>query len=147
MRVMPGRIPSVFIDQLLSRADIVEVINRRVPLKAKGREFAACCPFHDEKTPSFTVSPAKQFFHCFGCGESGSAIGFVMRYDNMGFVEAVESLAAELGLEVPREGAPDARAPRRRRCMQPSSAPISGIKNNCAAPTPTPPSPILNRAA
>ena len=108
MRVMPGRIPSVFIDQLLSRADIVEVINRRVPLKAKGREFAACCPFHDEKTPSFTVSPAKQFFHCFGCGESGSAIGFVMRYDNMGFVEAVESLAAELGLEVPREGAPDA---------------------------------------
>ncbi len=101
---MPGKIPNQFIDELLNRVDIVDVINRRVPLRKAGREFQACCPFHDEKTPSFTVSPQKQFYHCFGCGAHGSAIGFLMEYDNLGFVEAVEVLAESAGLEVPREG-------------------------------------------
>jgi DNA primase len=101
---MPGKIPSPFIDELLNRIDIVEVINRRVPLRKAGRDFQACCPFHDEKTPSFTVSPTKQFYHCFGCGAHGSAIGFLMDYDSLGFVEAVESLAEMAGVEVPREG-------------------------------------------
>ncbi|MEJ2621546.1 MAG: DNA primase [Candidatus Thiodiazotropha sp.] len=101
---MAGKIPPHFIDQLLSRVDIVDVINRRVQLKKAGKEFQACCPFHDEKTPSFTVSPTKQFYHCFGCGAHGSAIGFLMEYDNLGFVEAVEELAQSAGLEVPREG-------------------------------------------
>ncbi|HEB99208.1 MAG TPA: DNA primase, partial [Thiotrichales bacterium] len=83
---------------------IVEVIDARVPLKKAGREYTACCPFHNEKTPSFTVSPAKQFYHCFGCGAHGTAIGFLMEYEHMDFVEAVEELARSLGLEVPREG-------------------------------------------
>ncbi len=104
---MAGRIPRDFIDNLLARTDIVEVVNRRVPLKKQGREFTACCPFHSEKTPSFTVSREKQFYHCFGCGAHGSAIGFLMEYDNLDFVSAVETLAAELGLEVPREGGDD----------------------------------------
>ena len=73
-----GRIPREFIDELLIRADVVDVINARVPLKKKGREYTACCPFHNEKTPSFTVSPNKQFYHCFGCGVHGSAISFLM---------------------------------------------------------------------
>jgi DNA primase len=101
---MAGKIPTQFIDQLLNRVDIVDVIGRRVPLKKAGRDFQARCPFHDEKTPSFTVSPNKQFFHCFGCGAHGSAIGFLMDYDNLSFVEAVEELAQQAGLEVPREG-------------------------------------------
>jgi len=100
---MAGKIPSRFIDEVLNRTDIVEVINRRVPLKKAGRDYQARCPFHDEKTPSFTVSPTKQFYHCFGCGAHGSAIGFLMDYDNLGFVEAVETLAESAGLEVPRE--------------------------------------------
>lgn len=101
---MAGKIPAQFIDQLLNRVDIVDIINRRVQLKKSGKEFQACCPFHDEKTPSFTVSPTKQFYHCFGCGAHGSAISFLMEYDNLGFVEAVEELAQHSGLEVPREG-------------------------------------------
>ena len=100
---MPGAIPQHFIDELLARADIVEIIGRRVPLKKAGREFQACCPFHSEKTPSFTVSPTKQFYHCFGCGAHGSALGFLMEYDRLSFPEAVEELADSLGLEVPRE--------------------------------------------
>jgi DNA primase len=100
---MPGAIPQHFIDELLARADIVEIIGRRVPLRKAGREFQACCPFHTEKTPSFTVSPAKQFYHCFGCGAHGSALGFLMEYDRLSFPEAVEELAASLGLEVPHE--------------------------------------------
>ena len=103
---MAGKIPQTFIDQLLARVDIVEVIDRRVPLKRAGREYQARCPFHDEKTPSFTVSPGKQFYHCFGCGAHGSAIGFVMEYEGLGFVEAVEALAQDAGLEVPREAGP-----------------------------------------
>ncbi len=101
---MAGRIPQSFIDDLVSRADIVEVIDAHVPLKKAGREYKACCPFHDEKTPSFTVSAEKQFYHCFGCGAHGTVIGFLMNYRHLEFVEAVESLAQRLGLEVPREG-------------------------------------------
>jgi len=104
---MAGRIPQSFIDDLIARADIVEVINARVPLKKKGREYTACCPFHNEKTPSFTVSEAKQFYHCFGCGAHGTAIGFLMEYEHLDFVDAIETLAAEYHLEVPREDTGD----------------------------------------
>lgn len=99
---MSGLIPQDFIDDLIARADIVEVVGRRVQLKKAGREFKACCPFHDEKTPSFTVSPAKGFYHCFGCGAHGTAIGFLMEYDHMSFVEAIENLASSMGVDVPR---------------------------------------------
>ncbi len=99
---MAGLIPQDFIDDLVARADIVEVIGRRVPLKKGGREFKACCPFHDEKSPSFTVSPSKGFYHCFGCGAHGTAVGFLMEFDHMTFVEAIESLARSMGVEVPR---------------------------------------------
>lgn len=100
---MAGRIPQNFIDDLVSRADIVEVVNARVPLRKKGKEYTACCPFHNEKTPSFTVSDSKQFYHCFGCGAHGTALGFIMEYENLDFVDAVEALAAEYNLDVPRE--------------------------------------------
>lgn len=99
---MAGNIPSTFIDELMSRVDIVDVIDRRVPLTRKGKEFQACCPFHDEKTPSFTVSPSKQFYHCFGCGVHGTAIGFLMDYAHLHFVEAVEELADSVGLQLPQ---------------------------------------------
>jgi DNA primase len=108
---MAGRIPQHFIDELVARTDIIEVIGSRVQLKRAGREYKACCPFHDEKTPSFTVSPDKQFYHCFGCGAHGTALGFVMEFDHLGFVEAVEELAARAGLEVPREGGDTAPRP------------------------------------
>ncbi len=100
---MAGLIPQSFIDDLLDRADIVEVIDRRVRLKKSGRNYMACCPFHEEKSPSFSVSQEKQFYHCFGCGASGNAIGFLMAYENMDFPRAVESLAQLQGVEVPRE--------------------------------------------
>ncbi|MGH8219901.1 MAG: DNA primase, partial [Steroidobacteraceae bacterium] len=106
-----GLIPRSFIDELIARANILEVVGSRVALKKAGREYKACCPFHDEKTPSFWVSPEKQFYHCFGCGAHGTALSFLMEHDRLPFPEAVEELAASLGLEVPREsGAP---APRR----------------------------------
>jgi len=108
---MRGLIPDSFIDELLARVDIVDVIERRVPLKKAGREWTACCPFHNERSPSFYVSPAKQFFHCFGCGVHGSAIKFVMDYDRLEFPDAVEELAQAVGLKVPREGGREA-APR-----------------------------------
>ena len=100
---MAGRIPRAFIDDLLNRIDIVEIIDSRVPLKKKGREFWACCPFHNEKSSSFSVSQNKQFYHCFGCQQHGNAISFLMDYDHMEFVEAIESLAATLGLDIPYE--------------------------------------------
>ena len=90
---MAGRIPQTFIDELIARADIVEIIGTRVPLRKAGREYKACCPFHDEKSPSFSVSPDKQFYHCFGCGAHGTALGFLMEYDRLPFPEAVEDLA------------------------------------------------------
>ena len=107
-----GRIPQNFIDELIARADIVEVIGARVQLKKAGREYKACCPFHNEKTPSFWVSPDKQFYHCFGCGKHGTVLGFLMDHDHMAFPEAVEELATRLGLEVPREGGVDSGARR-----------------------------------
>jgi DNA primase len=106
-----GRIPQHFIDELIARADIVELIGSRVPLKKSGKEFKACCPFHGEKTPSFHVVPDKQFYHCFGCGVHGTAITFLMEHDHLSFVEAVEDLAARVGLEVPREETAGARQP------------------------------------
>jgi len=105
---MPGRIPEKFIDDLLARVDIVDVIQERVPLKKAGRDWSARCPFHDERSPSFTVSPAKQFYHCFGCGAHGSAIGFLMNYDRLEFPDAVEELANRAGLKVPYEGGREA---------------------------------------
>src|SRR5256714_1041436 len=111
-------IPQSFIDELIAGADIVEIIGLRVQLKKAGREYKACCPFHNEKTASFWVSPEKQFYHCFGCGAHGTVVRFLMEHDRMAFPEAVEELAARLGLEIPREvGAPAAAA---RRADEPS---------------------------
>ena len=101
---MAGRIPSNFIDELLARSDIVEIIERFVPLQKKGQEYMARCPFHEERTPSFSVSPRKQIYYCFGCGVGGSVLKFLMEYRKMDFVEAVETLAQFEGIEVPREG-------------------------------------------
>jgi DNA primase len=101
---MAGRIPERFIDDLLTRIDIVDVIQERVTLKKAGRDWSARCPFHDERSPSFTVSPAKQFYHCFGCGAHGSAIRFLMDYDRLEFPDAIEELAARAGLKVEYEG-------------------------------------------
>jgi DNA primase len=101
---MAGLIPQSFIDDLINRVDIVEIINAHVALKKAGREYTACCPFHDEKSPSFTVSPQKQFYHCFGCGAHGTVLGFMMEYERLEFVDAIEELASRCGLEVPREG-------------------------------------------
>jgi DNA primase len=100
---MAGRIPQPFIDEIVARSDIVEIIGARVPLKKSGREFKACCPFHNEKSPSFWVSPDKQFYHCFGCGAHGTVVGFLMQYEKMEFIDAVADLAQRAGLEVPRE--------------------------------------------
>lgn len=98
-----ARIPQSFIDDLLERTEIVEIIESRVPLKRKGREYAACCPFHSEKTPSFYVSPQKQFYHCFGCGAHGTALGFLIDYENMEFRDAVRELAERAGMELPQD--------------------------------------------
>ncbi|NND68367.1 MAG: DNA primase [Halioglobus sp.] len=100
---MRGRIPQAFLDDLLDRVDIVEVIDRRVKLKKTGKNYSARCPFHDEKTPSFSVNPDKQFYYCFGCGAGGNAITFVMEYENLEFPQAVDTLAGGMGMEVPRE--------------------------------------------
>ena len=100
---MAGQIPRQFIDEVLARTDIVELIDQRVPLKKAGRNYAACCPFHNEKSPSFTVSPDKQFYHCFGCGAHGNAISFMMEFEQLEFVEAIEELAQLHHLDVPRE--------------------------------------------
>lgn len=96
-------IPESFIQELLNRVDVVEVVDKKVQLKKAGANFVACCPFHKEKTPSFSVSPSKQFYHCFGCGAHGSAISFLIEYDGMTFVEAVNELANAAGLKVPNE--------------------------------------------
>jgi len=98
-----ARIPDGFIDDLLARTDIVEVIGARVPLKRQGKEYSARCPFHDERSPSFWVSPTKQFYHCFGCGAHGTAISFLMNYDRLEFLDAVDELAKRAGVEVPRD--------------------------------------------
>lgn len=100
---MSKRIPREFINELLARCDIVELIDTRIPLKKKGSNYSACCPFHNEKTPSFTVSPSKQFYHCFGCNASGNAISFLMEYERLSFVEAIEQIANQVGMPIPRE--------------------------------------------
>jgi len=100
---MAGLIPQAFIDDLLSRVDIVDVIDKRIKLRKTGKNYSALCPFHTEKSPSFSVEPDKQFYYCFGCGAGGNALGFVMDYERMDFPQAVEALAGDYGLDVPRE--------------------------------------------
>ncbi len=100
---MAGKIPRIFINDLLARTDIVDLIDARVKLKKQGKNYHACCPFHNEKTPSFTVNGDKQFYHCFGCGAHGNAIDFLMNFDRLEFVETIEELATMNGLEVPYE--------------------------------------------
>ncbi|MFO7640890.1 MAG: DNA primase, partial [Candidatus Competibacteraceae bacterium] len=104
---MAGRIPQEFLDRLLGRVDLVDIVNARVPLRRAGREFMACCPFHAEKTPSFSVSPQKQFYYCFGCGVHGNAIDFLMAYERLEFLDAVEELARVAGLDLPKTGGDD----------------------------------------
>ena len=98
-------IPESFIQELLNRVDIVDLIDTHVPLKKAGANYAACCPFHNEKSPSFTVSPTKQFYHCFGCGAHGTAIGFLMEYSGLGFIDAIKDLCHRVGLQMPEEDA------------------------------------------
>lgn len=105
-------IPNHFVQELLNRVDIVDVVDAAVPLKKAGANYIACCPFHGEKTPSFTVSPTKQFYHCFGCGAHGTAIGFLMEYQGLGFVEAIEELAKKIGVQVPQEARDTPKTPR-----------------------------------
>ena len=114
---MAGKIPQTFIDDLLDRVDIVDVVGSRVDLRKSGKNHSARCPFHDEKTPSFTVSQDKQFYYCFGCGAGGNAIGFVMDFDRVTFPEAVETLAKQTGLDVPREAGPSDAATERRKAL------------------------------
>ncbi|MDV6319362.1 DNA primase [Chromohalobacter sp. HP20-39] len=110
---MAGQIPQRFIDDLLARTDVVEIVGERVQLKKAGRNYSGLCPFHQEKSPSFTVSAEKQFYHCFGCGVHGNALRFLMEFEHLRFPEAVEQLASRLGLDVPREGGDDPRAQQR----------------------------------
>ena len=100
---MAGLIPQAFIDDLLARVDIVDIVDKRVKLRKTGKNYSGLCPFHQEKSPSFSVEPDKQFYYCFGCGAGGNAVGFVMNYENVDFPQAVETLAGEYGLDVPRE--------------------------------------------
>ena len=100
---MAGLIPQSFIDDLLNRTDIVDVVSSRVQLKKAGKNYSACCPFHKEKTPSFSVSPDKQFYYCFGCGAGGNALGFIMDHDHLDFVQAVEDITKLTGMELPRK--------------------------------------------
>ena len=99
---MVERIPQTFIDDLIDRSDITEIIGKRIEIKKAGKEYKACCPFHNEKTPSFTISPEKGFYHCFGCGAHGTSLGFLMDYEKLTFVEAIEELAKMLGMEIPK---------------------------------------------
>jgi DNA primase len=119
-----SRIPQSFIDDLVTRADIVDVVGSRVPLKKKGKEYTACCPFHHEKSPSFFVSPEKQFYHCFGCGAHGTVLGFLMAHDRLDFVEAIETLAGQMGMEVPREG--------NNTTQENPHAPLLGLLDECS---------------
>ncbi|HEX8593600.1 MAG TPA: DNA primase, partial [Pseudomonas sp.] len=116
---MAGLIPQSFIDDLLNRTDIVDVVSSRLQLKKTGKNYSACCPFHKEKTPSFSVSPDKQFYYCFGCGAGGNALGFIMDHDNLDFPQAVEDLAKAAGMEVPREQSVKGQKPR-----QPTDSPL-----------------------
>ncbi|MFV0455080.1 MAG: DNA primase [Pseudomonas sp.] len=124
---MAGLIPQSFIDDLLNRSDIVEVVGSRIQLKKAGKNYTARCPFHQEKTPSFSVSPDKQFYYCFGCGAGGNALGFVMDHDNLDFPQAVEDLAKRAGMEVPREDSGTGRKPR-----QPVDSPLYPLLDDAA---------------
>jgi len=130
---MSGRIPEDFIDAVLARTDIAEVIGARVPLRRSGRELAGRCPFHEEKTPSFTVSPQKQFYHCFGCGAHGTVIGFLMAIDRLDFREAIAELAQRAGMTLPQE-TPQAHESERRwpRCTRCWRRQVPFIANSCA---------------
>jgi DNA primase len=119
---MAGLIPQGFIDDLLNRTDIVEVVGARVQLKKAGKNYTARCPFHNEKTPSFSVSPDKQFYYCFGCGAGGNALGFIMDHDNLDFPQAVEDLAKRAGMDVPREEGGRSNRPR-----QPTDSPLYAL--------------------
>lgn len=116
---MAGLIPQSFIDDLLNRTDIVDVVSSRVQMKKAGKNYTACCPFHKEKTPSFSVSPDKQFYYCFGCGAGGNALGFIMDHDNLDFPQTVEELAKAAGMEIPREESGRSHKPR-----QPTDSPL-----------------------
>ncbi|MGF6151125.1 DNA primase [Pseudomonas fluorescens] len=116
---MAGLIPQSFIDDLLNRTDIVDVVSSRLQMKKAGKNYTACCPFHKEKTPSFSVSPDKQFYYCFGCGAGGNALGFIMDHDNLDFPQAVEELAKAAGMEIPREESGRPHKPR-----QPTDSPL-----------------------
>ena len=142
---MAGRIPQPFIDEIVARSDIVEIIGARVALKKSGREYKACCPFHSEKTPSFWVSPDKQFYHCFGCGAHGTVVGFLMQYEKLGFLDAVEDLAQRAGLEMPREAQGGARAGRRRSVR--SDDADARDSSSRISPTPRAPASISRSAA
>ncbi len=147
---MAGLIPQSFIDDLINRLDIVDVVSSRVQLKKTGKNYSACCPFHKEKTPSFTVSPDKQFYYCFGCGAGGNALGFVMDHDNLDFPQAVEELARAAGMEVPREQAAATRSlasQPTRRCTRCWTPPRSSTARLCAATRPARPRWTISRAA
>ena len=124
---MAGLIPQSFIDDLLNRTDIVDVVSSRIQLKKTGKNYSACCPFHKEKTPSFTVSPDKQFYYCFGCGAGGNALGFVMDHDQLEFPQAIEELAKRAGMYVPREESGRGHKPR-----QPVDSPLYPLLNAAA---------------
>ncbi|QMV62774.1 DNA primase [Pseudomonas berkeleyensis] len=124
---MAGLIPQSFIDDLLNRTDIVDVVSSRIQLKKSGKNYSACCPFHKEKTPSFTVSPDKQFYYCFGCGAGGNALGFVMDHDQLEFPQAIEELAKRAGMDVPREESGRGHKPR-----QPVDSPLYPLLNAAA---------------
>lgn len=126
---MAGLIPQGFIDDLLGRTDVVEVVGSRVKLKKTGKNYSALCPFHNEKSPSFSVSPDKQFYYCFGCGAGGNAIGFLMDFERLDFPQAVEELARQAGVEVPREERSDRRGPRPSR----QDSPLYPVLENAAA--------------
>ena len=130
-------IPESFIQELLNRVDIVEMINKVVPLKKTGKNYMACCPFHKEKTPSFSVNPQKQFFKCFGCGAAGSAIGFVMRYEGLTYPEAIRKLADSVGMVVPEEKGAAKREARARtltdRMQQAADFYVEALKENTRA--------------
>lgn len=124
---MAGLIPQSFIDDLLNRTDIIDVVSSRIQLKKTGKNYNACCPFHKEKTPSFTVSPDKQFYYCFGCGAGGNALGFVMDHDQLEFPQAIEELAKRAGMDVPREESGRGHKPR-----QPVDSPLYPLLNAAA---------------
>src|SRR5690606_20978804 len=128
-RDMAGRIPQAFLDDLLNRVDIVEVIDRRVKLKKSGKNYSARCPFHEERSPSFSVNPDKQFYYCFGCGAGGNALTFVMEYENVEFPQAVEALASSAGMVVPREPGRDGQGPAR---QEESHKPLYAVMEQAA---------------